>query len=300
MSAVHASSGGTSAALFDAAFLAKLEHLRLVSTRACAGYGRGDRLGRNRGRGLEFADYRPYAQGDDFRHIDWKAYKRLDRLLLRLFDEEQDLSVHLLLDASRSMAEHGAFDLARRIAAALCYIGLAHLDRVALIPFDERLGADASIGRTKPSIARVFESLERLRPVGRTDLWQMATEFGRRTPRAGMAVVISDFLDPAGYERALRLLASMGHDVFAIHTTSRVDAAALAGDVCLVDAETGDRRVLDVTPALAEAYGRACDAHAADLAACCARCRAGYLRAMVEEPFEQTILHTFRTGRFLE
>ena len=87
---------------------------------------------------LEFADHRPYTPGDDFRHIDWKAYKRLNRLLLRLFDEEQDLPIYLFLDVSRSMAEPAKFDQARRIAAALCYVGLAHLDRVTILTFARR------------------------------------------------------------------------------------------------------------------------------------------------------------------
>ena len=123
---------------FEDDFLKKLEYLHVVSKRAFAGQNRADRLTPKRGRGLEFADHRPYAPGDDFRHIDWKAYKRLNRLLLRLFDEERDLPIYLMLDASRSMAEPAKFDMARRIAAALCYIGLAHLDRLTILPFGAR------------------------------------------------------------------------------------------------------------------------------------------------------------------
>ena len=121
-----------------------------------------------RGRGLEFADHRPYAAGDDFRHIDWKAYKRLNRLLLRLFDEEQDLPIYLMLDVSRSMAEPAKFDMARRLAAALCYIGLAHLDRLTILPFGARPGRTrSSPGRGKGRIFRVFELLEQLEAGGR-------------------------------------------------------------------------------------------------------------------------------------
>src|SRR5436190_22570851 len=120
---------------FQDQFLKKLEYLHVVSRREFAGQNRADRRTPKRGRGIEFADQRPYAPGDDFRHIDWKAYKRLNRLLLRLFDEEQDLPIYLLLDTSASMAEAAKFDQARRIAAALCYIGLAHLDRVTMISF---------------------------------------------------------------------------------------------------------------------------------------------------------------------
>src|SRR5215213_4453533 len=120
---------------FDNEFLRKLEYLHVVSKRALAGQNRADRLSPKRGRGLQFADHRPYAHGDDVRHIDWKAYKRLNRLLLRLFDEEQDLAIYLFIDASASMADHGKFDQARRIAAALCYIGLVHMDRITILPF---------------------------------------------------------------------------------------------------------------------------------------------------------------------
>src|SRR6186997_1245131 len=122
---------------FENDFLRKLEYLHVVSKRAFAGQSRADRLAPKRGLGLEFADHRPYSAGDDFRHIDWKAYKRLNRLLLRLFDEERDLPIYLMIDTSRSMAEPAKFDQARRIAAALCYIGLAHLDHVTILPFGD-------------------------------------------------------------------------------------------------------------------------------------------------------------------
>src|SRR5437763_14863768 len=147
---------------FDDDFLRKLEYLHVVSRRALAGQNRADRMTPMRGRGLEFADHRPYAAGDDFRHIDWKAYKRLNRLLLRLFDEERDLPIYLLLDVSRSMAEPAKFDMARRIAAALCYVGLAHLDRLTIIPFGAALRRESSPRRGKGRIFRVFEALERL------------------------------------------------------------------------------------------------------------------------------------------
>src|SRR5215218_3927602 len=134
---------------FDDEFLRKLEYLQVVSKRAFAGHNRADRLTPTRGRGIEFADHRPYTAGDDFRHIDWKAYKRLNRLLLRLFDEERDLPIYLMLDASRSMSEPGKFDMARRLAAALCYIGIAHLDRLTILSFSARLGRETSPGRGK-------------------------------------------------------------------------------------------------------------------------------------------------------
>src|SRR5919112_1455371 len=155
---------------FEDDFLRKLAYLHVVSKRAFAGQNRADRLTPKRGSGLEFADHRPYAAGDDFPHIDWKAYKRLNRLLLRLFDEERDLPIYLMLDVSRSMAEPAKFDMARRLAAALCYIGLAHLDKLTILPFGRGLRQETSGGRGKGRIFRVFEQLERMEAVGPTDL----------------------------------------------------------------------------------------------------------------------------------
>jgi len=285
---------------FEDDFLKKLEYLHVVSRRAFAGQSRADRRARKRGRGLEFADHRGYAAGDDFRHIDWKAYQRLNRLLLRLFDEEQDLPIYLFIDSSRSMAEPAKFDQARRIAAALCYIGLAHLDRVTLLPFDIRVGDETQPGRGKGRIFRVFELLEQLEARGPTDLREAFKAFGGRSRQQGLAVVISDFLDPNGFEPGLKMLASMGHDVFVVHITSAGDRhPGPLGDVRFVDAETGDLRDVDVTPSLAAAYGSAWQAHQLELERFCGRYNLGYVRADAEQAFEQIILKTFRQGRFL-
>src|SRR5919112_1698820 len=105
------------------------------------------------------------------------AYKRLGRLLLRLFDEERDLPIYLMLDVSCSMAEPGKFDMARRIAAALCYIGLVHLDKLTILPFGRGLGHESSPGRGKGRIFRVFEMLERLQAEGPTDLRESLKAF---------------------------------------------------------------------------------------------------------------------------
>jgi uncharacterized protein (DUF58 family) len=285
---------------FEDDFLKKLEYLHVVSKRAFAGQSRADRLAPKRGRGLEFADHRGYSPGDDFRHIDWKAYKRLGRLLLRLFDEEQDLPIYLFVDCSQSMREAGKFDQARRIAAALCYIGLAHLDRVTILPFDTELGDETQPGRGKGRIFRVFELLERMETEGSTDLREVFTAFASRTRQQGLAVVISDFLDPHGFEPGLKLVSSMGHDIFAVHVSAASDSDPRAlGEVRFVDAETGELQDVDVTPALARAYGDAWKAHAEELERFCGRYHLGYVRADAAVPFDEIILQTFRKGRFL-
>jgi uncharacterized protein (DUF58 family) len=285
---------------FEDDFLKKLEYLHVVSRRAFAGQNRADRLARTRGRGLEFADHRGYSPGDDFRQIDWKAYKRLGRLLLRLFDEEQDLPIYLFIDNSQSMGETAKFDQARRIGAALCYIGLAHLDRVTILPFRGELGDETVPGRGKGRIFRVFELLERMQASGQTNLRETFADFGSRGRQQGLAVVISDFLDPNGFEPGLKLLSSMGHDVFVVHVASTADRDPGAlGEARFVDVETGEVRDIEVTPALVEAYAKVWEEHAEELERFCGRYSLGYVRAEAELPFEDVILKTFRKGRVL-
>jgi uncharacterized protein (DUF58 family) len=285
---------------FEDDFLKKLEYLHVVSKREFAGQNRADRLTPKRGRGLEFADHRPYTAGDDFRHIDWKAYKRLNRLLLRLFDEERDLPIYLMLDASRSMAEPAKFDMARRITAALCYIGLAHLDRLTILPFGSSLRHETFPGRGKGRIFRVFEMLEKMEPSGPTDLRQAFKEFASRPRQTGLTVIISDFLDPGGFDTGLKILRTLGHDVFVVHIASERDRDPGAfGDVQFMDSETGTVREVEVTPRLASAYVEAWQAHAAELEHFCGRYGIGYVRADAERPFEEIVLKAFRQGRFL-
>jgi uncharacterized protein (DUF58 family) len=305
---------------FENDFLRKLEYLHVVSKRALAGQNRADRLSPKRGRGLEFADHRPYAAGDDYRHIDWKAYQRLNRLLLRLFDEERDLSIYLMLDVSRSMAEPAKFDMARQIAAALCYVGLAHLDRLTIIPFGSDLGRESSPGRGKGRIFRVFEALEQLEASGPTDLRAACKAFASRPRQLGLVVIISDFLEPGSSspehrdepsgdshkpeatapQSGLKILRSIGHDVFAVHVTSERDRdPGVFGTIRFVDSESGAMREIEVTPRLAAAYVKAAGQHAEALERFCGRYDIGYVKADAERPFEDVILRTFRQGRFL-
>ncbi len=289
--------------LFDRDFLRKLEYLHVVSKRVFAGQFRAERRARKLGAGLEFADHRAYAPGDDFRHVDWTAYQRLDKLLLRLFEEEQDLPIYLFVDRSRSMAAGAPSKLAyaRQIAAALCYIGLAHLDRVSLVAYSSRLDRELPSQRGRGRIFKVFTFLGDLEPGDETDAREAFSAFCARQRPRGAAVVISDFLDPAGYAAGLDVLRFFRHDVFAVHVTTREEREpALHGDHALVDVETGETFDVALTPALLAAYRRAFAEHAAGLARYCAKYRFGYLPAPAEEPIEDAILRTFRMGRFLK
>ena len=205
-----------------------------------------------------------------------------------------------MLDVSRSMAEPAKFDMARRIAAALCYIGLVHLDKLTILPFGRGLGHESSPGRGKGRIFRVFEQLETARGRRPTDLRESFKEFAARPRQLGLTVIISDFLDPGGFEAGLKILRTLGHDVFVVHIASERDRDPGAfGEVRFVDVETGELREVEVTPRLASAYIKAWEAHAAELEHFCGRYDIGYVRADAERPFEDIVLKAFRQGRFL-
>ena len=210
------------------------------------------------------------------------------------------MPIYLFIDSSQSMGEAEKFDQARRIAAALCYIGLAHLDRVTIMPFDETVKEERNAGQGKGRIFRVFEQLESMETGGKTNLSEAFKLFAARGRRQGLAVVISDFLDPNGYESALKVLQARGHDVYVVQMASEKDRDPGAlGDVKFVDTETLEVRDVEVTPALAAAYRKEWERHTDELQQFCGRYNIGYVRADVERPVEEIILQTFRQGRFV-
>src|SRR5882762_10784720 len=127
--------------LLEPQFLARLEQLELVSRKIFMGRMKGERRSKRKGQSVEFADYRNYVVGDDLRHLDWNLYARLDRLFLRLFLEEEDLHVYLLIDNSLSMdfGTPSKLHLAKQIAAALGFVGLTNLDRVVVEAFNDKM-----------------------------------------------------------------------------------------------------------------------------------------------------------------
>lgn len=286
---------------FDNEFLKKLEYLSIISKRFKA--ATRDRRVRRRGTGLEFADYRSYVPGDDFRHLDFKAYLRLNRLILKLFEEKADLPIYFFLDASGSMdyGEPQKLDYARRVAAALCYVGLANLDRVSLVSFAGGIRRELPPQRGRGQIFNIFRFLSEMIPGGETDAQQSFKSYCAQARRRGLAVIVSDLLDPHGFERGLDVLRHFRHDIFVIQVASREEIdPSLAGELQLVDAETGGSRHVTITPSLAAAYraefARYCEA----IEAYCTRYELGYVRTSTEVPFEELVMKVFRQGRFLQ
>jgi uncharacterized protein (DUF58 family) len=295
--------------LFDSAFLAKLEQLYLLSKKLFRGEHRAERRSRETGSSLEFADYRNYSFGDDLRSIDWNIYGRLDRLFIKLFEQEQDLDIHFLIDASASMRwvppggdRISKFDQARRIAASLGYIALTNLDRVNALWFSSTLGDDLGLVRGKSQFHSVLEFLRRApEPDGATGLLAAARSFTQRLKRRGLVFVLSDFLDPAGYEEALGLLRFNRFDTHVIQVLDPVELRPEAsGDLRLVDCETGAPLEVTATAGVLASYHAEVDRYLAELAAFCLRRGVAYAQASTAVPFEDLVLRVLRDGMILK
>ena len=287
---------------FDEEFMRKLEYLAIVSKRF-AGQFKAERRARKLGSGLEFADYRGYVPGDDFRYLDWKTYLRLDKLLLRLYEEEEDLPIYIFIDSSRSM-NYGSprkIDYARKIAAALCYIGLANLDRVTVVGYADGIQQQLSPQRGKNQIFRVFQFLSELQTVGETNAKEAFKVFCTGKRRRGLAVVISDFFDPNGFESGLNMLRYYRHDVFALQVIGHEDVnPAVRGELQLVDSESNTSREITITSELLEAYKKELAHFCEEIQHYCVKYQLGYVRTVTDFPFEELILKVFRQGRFLK
>lgn len=288
--------------LFDERFLRTVEHLHMVSRKVFAGNLRAERRTRKVGSGIEFADHRTYARGDDFRYIDWNLYGRLDRLLLRLFEEEEDLHIYLLIDCSDSMAigTPPKLHYAMKVGAALSYVGLANLDRVSIVPFASRLLGRLPPARGKNRIFRVFEFLRSCEIGGQTDVAEAMKQFVAQHKRRGLAVMVSDFYDPRGFEEGINTLRYNRFEPFVLQVYDQREAAPnLAGDLALVDCETGELREVTVSKALLEAYGREHERYCKELEDFCTARAVPFFRTHTAVPFDELVLRIFRAGGFL-
>src|SRR6266704_1868396 len=206
---------GTARFPLDAATLQRLDNLALITRKAMATGRPGRRRSPLAGSSMEFSDYRRYAPGDDFRRIDWRAYARLERLFMRVFEAEENLTITVLIDCSDSMY-HGKpakAPLATALAAAISYVALKCEDRVIVGALTDQLAAYRKAGSGKNAIWTVGEFLNRLPRSGTTDLNRALYDLGRIVPGPGLTVVISDFLAPGGYQTGLRAVRQLRQEV---------------------------------------------------------------------------------------
>lgn len=286
--------------LFDETTLRKLHQLTLVASRVRAGGMQGDRRSTRRGSSVEFADYRNYTPGDDLRRLDWNIYARLERPFIKLFEEEEDLSVTILLDGSRSMdwgeKELHKFNYALRLAAGLGAVALDSGDLLSVAFLkDGRVAAEYGPLRGQVSLARLFGFLEKLEVGGKTDLNNSLRQVAIKPRRAGLVLLISDLLSDAGYESGLRELLGRGHQATLIQVLAPDELdPPLAGDLQLVDAETGHEQDVSLDGGLRSLYRERAQAWLQSIQADCRKRGVRYLALSTRQPWDQALLLELR------
>ncbi len=291
------------ARLLDPAFLQKLDTLSLLSRKRLRGVQRGDRRSTARGRGVEFDDYRAYQLGDDYRYIDWNVVSRLDRLFVKMFSEEEDLDVSLMVDTSLSMAAGRPAKLlvAKQLAAAIGYIGLVNLDRVGVTAFASGAASRLDRLRGRGRAFNLLAFLEGLSPSGTTDLEMAMRRHLAASRRSGLLILLSDLFDPRGYEQALLLSRHHRFQTFLIHILADEELVPnIAGDLRLVDVETGRAVEVTVDAEALGAYASARDAFFNEIERFCFRHGIDYLRTATSVPVETLVLRWLRQGGLLQ
>ena len=300
--------------LFDEAFLGRVRRLVLLSGRLRAEGLAGTHRSRRRGSSPEFADFKSYSPGDDFRRIDWNTYARLDSLFVRLSEVTTELSVHLLVDASDSMDWSGApatptkFTYARRVAGALGYVALWHFDRLAIAPVGPGLGATFGPSQGRANVVPMLRYLEAMPTLGGTALAETVERYVRARQRPGLAVILSDLLtgEPADLRQALRTMRARGWHTVVLHLLdeAEVDPVAagrfLHGDapagalpqIELVERESGRRLQLAADEGVLERYAAAVAAWLAEIDEACRAEEAVCIRLLTSQPFDQVVLET--------
>lgn len=293
----------TDKAIFDQEFLKKLEYLHIVSKKIYTGRFRAERRSKKIGTGLEFADHRDYSPGDDFRYMDWNVFGRTNKLLLRLYEEEEDLYIYVLIDTSLSMSVNDSPKLpyAMRVAAALSYVGLANLDRVGLMTFADGMSSRMAITRGKGQIFKVFNFLNAVQTGGITNTEETFRTFVHQHKRRGIVVVLSDFYDPRGYQEGLNFLRYHKFEPFVIQVYDEDELNPdLSGDLRLIDCETGEVREVTMTRGLLKRYREAHEGFVRELEDFCVQRQLSYFRTPVQVPFDELVLRIFRSGGFLK
>lgn len=283
--------------LLSPEMLAKLETLDLLSRKVFQGRMKGERRSTRKGRSVEFADFRNYAQGDDLRFVDWNIFARLEKLFVKLFLEEEDLHFYVLIDNSPSMefGEPTKLRAAKQIAAALSFIGLIRAHRVKIETLGQSLRRPGPVWRGRQNVWRMLDYLDGLAGNEKTSLLDGVKNFGLRNTGRGIALLISDLMDKQGYEAALRFLAARRMDTYVIHVLSREELKPdVSGDLRLIDSEDADATEITMSETLLKAYDRTLQSFLADVRDFCARRALGYLFIDNQTPVERIVAETLR------
>jgi uncharacterized protein (DUF58 family) len=286
--------------LFPPDFLTKLEYLSIMSKRVFRGSLLAQRRTMQLGSGIEFSDHREYATGDDLRYLDWNVYARHGDLLLKRFQEEQDLHVYLMVDCSKSMGvgDPPKFDLSRQLTAALAYIALADLDRIAVVAYANDIISDFPVTRGKARILALMKYLESLSTVGTdTNLSKAVQGLMHRGTRNGLVVVLSDLFDPNGFARGFDQLRSRRFEahVLQLHDPKEADPKLL-GDAELEDVENGSIRMVTINERMLRRYKQLFTDHQTSVRDYCRRYGLSCTQSPSIVPFDELVMTMMRSA----
>jgi uncharacterized protein (DUF58 family) len=288
--------------VFDEAFLRQLERLQLLMRTPARGGLKGGRRSVKRGQSVEFADYRDYSLGDDLRQLDWNILARLEKLFVKLYVEEEDVTISFLIDASASMAAGTPDKLtyAKRAAAALGYIGLASEDRISIVALSGRAGRRQAAIRGSGRVFRLLSALSAI-PIadGQTDLLAAARHAGAQLTGRGVVVLLSDLLDPNA-DRVIRELAATGSEIVVLHLLSPEELdPAIEGDLRLVDVESGEGMDVTIDLATIDGYKARLATWQEGFADLAAKRRASYVPLPSDLPLADLVFAELRRRRVL-
>ncbi len=283
--------------LLSPEFMARLDRLDLVSRKMLAGKMRGERRSKRRGQSVEFADFRNYVVGDDLRFIDWNIYARLDKLFLKLFLEEEDLSLHVLVDVSKS-GDYGDPHKAhymKQVAAALGYVGLVNHNRVNIVAMSDTVVAETGAMRGRRKVPQMIDFIDRLEPTGAGHLATACKRFALQHRGKSVCVLLSDFFDRGGYENGLRYVTGGRYDLFCVQVLSPQEIdPELQGDLKLRDMEDGDQAEVSITQPLIRQYKANLNAYCLSLKEYITRRGGTYLFTSTAVPFDTLVLSYLR------
>ncbi len=287
--------------VFDESFLRKLEQLILIADRVRVGAMKGERRSHKKGSSIEFADYRNYTRGDDLRRLDWNIFARLERPFVKLFEEEEDLTIQLLIDASSSMdwpegeGKLNKFQYALRLAGALGYIGLASGDQVTVALIDDDNNRVWGPHRGRGNVMRMLQFLEGSKANGLTELNSSLKRWSVRAHRPGLLFLLSDLFSPSGFEDGLNALQSRGYDVGLIHLLSPDEIAPTVGDdVKLIDVETNAETEISLDAATLGLYRSRLERWRSEIASACAGRGIHYIPVSTDLRWDKLVLQTLR------
>src|SRR3954470_2449870 len=286
-----------SSQLIDPSFMSRLDQLDILSRKLLAGKLKGERRSKRRGQSVEFADYRNYTIGDDLRFIDWNIYARLDKLFLKLFLEEEDLALYILIDCSKS-ADYGTpnkFRYMQRVAAAIAYIGLVNYNRVALCAVSNGVVADTGAMRGRRRVSQMGDFLDKLKPQGPSYMAEACRRFALQHRQKGVCVVLSDFFVKEGFASGLRYVSGGKYDLFTVQCLSPQEIdPGLQGDLKLRDVEDDDLAEVSITQPLMKQYKANLNAYCLAVKEYVTRRGGTYLFASTAVPFDTLVLNYLR------